>query len=268
MPLRMIKRLLWVTSWRNTHPATAYLYRLTVHVNFWQAGWLFRGSKRLKLTKVCKIGLLGDLLGGGGGEHSAASWCSLCLCAMPSVWCWCLHRQHSGGGRRFYCLNTMLLVIVMSFCFFSYLCGQRSGWHSRWVRYRRGLWLSWCRRGGEGAVHVERRGARVRGVGAGWRRRWGDHLKGLWRCTRLRPEHKTVHRCLLSKEWDLHVHKKYFPTIQIFNTVRITRLTPTFVSWLAPGLRQRSLNCCNHHLHYRQKCWVSILLKVSKTCSQ
>lgn len=208
MPLKMIKHLLWVTSWRNTLSATAYLSCLTVHVHFWQAGWLFRGSERLKLTKVCKIGLLWDLLGGGGGEHSAASWCSLCLCTMPGVWCWRLHRQHRGGGWRFYYLNTMLLVFLMTFCFFSYLCGQRSGRHSRWVRYRRGLWLSWCRRGGEGAVHVERRGARVRGVGARWRRRRGDHLKGLWRRTRLRPEHKQYTDVYYLKRNEICLYKK------------------------------------------------------------
>lgn len=170
-------------------------------------------------------------------------------------------RQHSGGGWRFYYLITMLLLFVMSFCFFSYLCGQRSGRHSRWVRYRRGLWLSWCRCGGEGAVHVERRGARVRGVGAGWRWRWGNHLKGLWRRTRLRPEHRQYTDVYDLKSEICLCIKKYFPTIQTFNTVRITRLTLTFVSWLAPGLRWRSLNCCNHHLHDRQKCWVSILQK-------
>lgn len=64
-----------------------HLSGLAVHVDLRQAGWLFRGGEGLKLTEVCKVGLLWDLLwGGGGGEHGSAPWCTLCLCAMPAVW--------------------------------------------------------------------------------------------------------------------------------------------------------------------------------------
>lgn len=87
-------------------------------------------------------------------------------------------------------LNTLLLLLRWAFVCPSYLCGQRSWRNSRWVCYRGGLWLSWCRRGGESAVHVKGRGAGVRGVGARWRWRGGNHLQSLWRRTRLRPENK------------------------------------------------------------------------------
>lgn len=58
-----------------------------MNIDLWQAGRLFRRSEGLKLTEVGEVGLLGDLLWGGGGEHRTASWCSLCLRTMPGVWC-------------------------------------------------------------------------------------------------------------------------------------------------------------------------------------
>lgn len=72
----------------------------------------------------------------------------------------------------------------------SCLCRQRSWRHSRRVRYCRLLCLSCGGCGSKGAIHVQRRGARVGRVGARWRGRRGYHLQRLWRRTRLRPEHK------------------------------------------------------------------------------
>lgn len=72
---------------------TTHLSRLTVDIDLWQAGGLFRRSEGLKLTEVGKIGLLGNLLGGGGCEYCSASWSPLCLCTMPSEWYWGLERE-------------------------------------------------------------------------------------------------------------------------------------------------------------------------------
>ncbi len=83
----------------HTLQVTTYLSRLTVHIDLWQAGRLFRCRKGLKLAEVGEIGLLGNLLGGGGGEHCSASRCTLSLYAMPSVWCWRLEREEKGGVR-------------------------------------------------------------------------------------------------------------------------------------------------------------------------
>jgi len=75
--------------------------RLAVLVHLGQAGGLLRGGEGLELAEVCKVGLLGDLLQGGGGggtgtggsaddgggygrgEWSPAS--SLHLAAMPAM---------------------------------------------------------------------------------------------------------------------------------------------------------------------------------------
>lgn len=70
----------------NTLQVTTYLSRLTVHIDLREAGRLFRRSEGLKLTEVCKIGLLGNLLGGGAGEHHPASRRTLCLYAMAGMW--------------------------------------------------------------------------------------------------------------------------------------------------------------------------------------
>lgn len=180
----------------HTLHVTTHLSRLTVYIDLWQAGRLFGRSEGLKLTEVGKIGLLGNLLGGGGGEYCSASWSPLCLCTMPSEWYWCLERERGDDAvRPHVSLHGSVWHIVAAvkslFCL-SHLCGQRSRWHSRRVSYRRGLRLSWCSCGGEGAVHVERRGARVRGVGPGRWRRGGHHLQSLWRRTRLRPEQQTI----------------------------------------------------------------------------
>lgn len=76
------KKTLKEDTHSHTLQTASYLSGLAVHVDLRQAGWLFRGSEGLKLTEVCKIGLLWDLLWGGGGEHSSASWCTLCLCTV------------------------------------------------------------------------------------------------------------------------------------------------------------------------------------------
>ncbi len=72
--------------------ATAYLSGLAVQLDLRQTRGLLRCSEGLKLTEVGKIGLLGNLLWGGGGEHRSTSWCTLCVCTMPAVWQrhWCL----------------------------------------------------------------------------------------------------------------------------------------------------------------------------------
>lgn len=72
---------------------TTYLSRLTVHIDLRQAGRLFRCREGLKLAEVGEIGLLGNLLGGGGGEHRSASWCTLSLYTMPGVRCGRLERE-------------------------------------------------------------------------------------------------------------------------------------------------------------------------------
>ena len=84
----------------NTLRVTSYLSRLTVNVDLRQAGRLFRRSEGLKLTEVGEVGLLGDLLRGGGGEHRTASWCSLCLRTVPGVRCRGLQRGRGGGGVK------------------------------------------------------------------------------------------------------------------------------------------------------------------------
>lgn len=96
----------------HTLQATTHLSWLAVHVDLRQAGWLFGGSEGLKLTEVCKIGLLWNLLGGGGGEHRSASWCTLCFCTMPGVWYWCLQRGKGRvGWRPSYCQDHTLCRI-------------------------------------------------------------------------------------------------------------------------------------------------------------
>lgn len=72
---------------------SAYLSCLAVFVHLWQTRRLLRSSEGLKLTEVCKVRLLRNLLGRGGGEHSPTSWQGFCLWTMPSVWCWCLTKE-------------------------------------------------------------------------------------------------------------------------------------------------------------------------------
>lgn len=64
----------------------AYLPRLAVFVDLGQTGGLLRGGERLKLAEIGEVGLLRNLLGGGGGEHGPAPWHSLCIHTMAGVW--------------------------------------------------------------------------------------------------------------------------------------------------------------------------------------
>lgn len=103
---------------RNTYTpvqVTTYLSCLTVFVDLRQAGRLFRSSEGLKLTEVCEIGLLRNLLGGGGGERCPAPWHGLCLHTMPGVWYGRLWR----GAQRLYipdpdcCLNWVTCTYII-----------------------------------------------------------------------------------------------------------------------------------------------------------
>lgn len=105
--------------------AAAYLPPLAVQLHLRQTGRLLGGSKRLELTEVGKVGLLRDLLGGGGaGERSSAPSCrslSFPLWAVSGVRRRSLEETHRGCGHygcstyRFYLVNVMALMFWVSF---------------------------------------------------------------------------------------------------------------------------------------------------------
>lgn len=157
-------------------PGSTHLSRLRVLVHLRQAGGLLRGSQGLKLAEVCEVGLLRNLLGGGGGgECSSAHRNTLSLDTMPRERYGCLQaEEHSWTGKSKGILNCFLFVFF--FLGGGYLCGQRSRGHRGRESGGGGLGLSGCRCGSEVAVHVQRRRARVGGLGAGRRGRRSYHL--------------------------------------------------------------------------------------------